>query len=487
MNKLYRITLDATKTLLATEDFVQTFHSVEELTKNITEPVIVVVDGINIADCYEAKILKLVCNFRKSKLLYACPLYFTTSVGELDYCSDGIENSKSEILAQGNVILDRLNLLSIEKNSASSDLRLLTFLFARGEEYLLKPQLLPSSPWLYQYMTAALLGRFCNELHRTLRSNCDENDKSNHKEESSVQWLNYLLNHGLLVEKQLVDRVRYCPYCMTGNLNFIDMCPLCGSINFSKHKMIHCFTCANVAPEEEFQKGYQLVCPRCKSTLRHIGVDYDRPLESYQCNDCHGKFIEPQIKASCLNCQEKSSAEDLIARPIYNYAISAKGMRAAQLGDVNLEIALFDDKRNVLPLYFYQMIDWMLQMKQRYQDAEFTLICIKIISAKDLDEVAYLPKANDVIAELSVRVRELVRNTDITTNTSKNVSWVMLPRTNTEGGEILAARIENLAQMVSTETNSQIRVAVKCFSIPTEQAQQVPIAEKLLTEYEAGF
>ena len=58
MNKLYRITLDATKTLLATEDFVQTFHSVEELTKNITEPVIVVVDGINIADCYEAKILK---------------------------------------------------------------------------------------------------------------------------------------------------------------------------------------------------------------------------------------------------------------------------------------------------------------------------------------------------------------------------------------------------------------------------------------------
>ena len=63
MNKLYRITLDATKTLLATEDFVQTFHSVEELTKNITEPVIVVVDGINIADCYEAKILKLVCNF----------------------------------------------------------------------------------------------------------------------------------------------------------------------------------------------------------------------------------------------------------------------------------------------------------------------------------------------------------------------------------------------------------------------------------------
>ena len=94
MNKLYRITLDATKTLLATEDFVQTFHSVEELTKNITEPVIVVVDGINIADCYEAKILKLVCNFRKSKLLYACPLYFTTSVGELDYCSDGIENSK---------------------------------------------------------------------------------------------------------------------------------------------------------------------------------------------------------------------------------------------------------------------------------------------------------------------------------------------------------------------------------------------------------
>ena len=126
-------------------------------------------------------------------------------------------------------------------------------------------------------------------------------------------------------------------------------------------------------------------------------------------------------------------------------------------------------------------------MKQRYQDAEFTLICIKIISAKDLGEVAYLPKANDVIAELSVRVRELVRNTDITTNTSKNVSWVMLPRTNTEGGEILAARIENLAQMVSTETNSQIRVAVKCFSIPTEQAQQVPIAEKLLTEYEAGF
>ena len=487
MNNLYRITLDSTQTLLATEDFTETFSSVEELAKKITEPAIVVIDGINMSDCYETRVLKIVCDFRKSDMFYACPLYFTKSIGELDYCADGIENSKTEILAAGNIIIDRLNLLSVEKNAASSDLRLLTFLFARGEEYLLKPQLLPSSPWVYRYMTAALLGRFCNEIHATFRSNCFDGDKSIHKDESSVQWLNYLLNHGLLVEKQLVDRVRYCPFCLTGNLNYIDICPLCGSIDFSKQKMIHCFTCANVAAEEEFQRGYQLVCPRCKSTLRHIGVDYDRPLESYQCNDCHGKFIEPEVKASCLNCQAKSSAEDLIARPIYTYAISPKGIRAAQLGDVNLEIALFDDKRNVLPLYFYQMIDWMLQMKQRYQDSDFTLICIKILSAKDLSEVAYLPKTNDVISELSMRVRELVRNTDITTNSSKSVSWVMLPRTNKEGGEILAARIENLAQMVSTETNSQIRIAVKCFSIPTEQAQQVPIAEKLLAEYEAEF
>jgi GGDEF domain-containing protein len=270
-------------------------------------------------------------------------------------------------------------------------------------------------------------------------------------------------------------------------LNYIDSCPLCGSIDFSKRRMIHCFTCSHVAPEENFKSGMRFICPHCNTQLRHIGSDYDRPVEAYSCNYCGERFVEPDVKAACLKCRRKSPADELTVRQLYTYGLAEKGKRAALLGNIDLEFSLFDNHRNVLPQFFYQITDWLVQMKARYSDAEFTLLCIKIIGLEGANSTAGIERFQKLVDELAGRIRELVRLTDITTSTGANTFWVLLPRTNLSGGEILASRIAKLADMVALENSGHIDIRIKCFSIPEEYASRGAVAEMLLRNYEAAL
>lgn len=44
------------------------------------------------------------------------------------------------------------------------------------------------------------------------------------------------------------------------------------------------------------------ICPKCHKTLRHIGIDYDRPASLYHCTDCDQTFLNPDTTALCTYC-----------------------------------------------------------------------------------------------------------------------------------------------------------------------------------------
>lgn len=167
--------------------------------------------------------------------------------------------------------------------------------------------------------------------------------------------------------------------------------------------------------------------------------------------------------------------------------MTAKGKRAVQLGTIEFKYSLFDNNRNVLPIYFYQVTDWLLQMRARYSEEEFSLLCIKIASLESIENTGGITQLENLIDELATRIRELIRVTDIATSTGTNTFWLLVPRTNQKGGEILASKIEKLADMVSLENGTHISIRAKCFSIPAEYANRGPVAEMLLGEYEAAL
>lgn len=486
-NKIYRLELGG-ELLVRADDLDGSYNSANVLFEEIKTPAIVLIDGVNPEDDSIVKAtINTVCQLRRSAIFYAAPIYLAKSMEKLDTFVDGVGIIKEDVLSYASEILSRMGNLSIETNAVNDDLRLLTFLYCRGEGYTLSPLALLASPWIYEYPAAFIIGDFAGTAIQAAYRFGPVADKYFFKAamRSSAEWLVSLSTQGFLAEVGLVDRIRLCPYCHTGSLNFIDSCSACGSIDFSKKKMIHCFTCGHVAPEENFRNGMLLICPRCNVTLRHIGSDYDRPVESYACNSCGERFIEPEVKADCLNCRRKSAAEDLEVRQLYNFGITAKGKRAVQLGVVDFEFSLFDNNRNVLPLYFYQVTDWLLQMKTRYRDEDFSLLCIKVVGIESIESKSGMSQFTKLMDELARRIRELVRVTDITTSTGANTFWVLLPRTNQKGGEILASRVAKLVDMVSLENGAHINMLVKCFSIPTEYARRGHVAEMLLGEYEA--
>ncbi len=133
--------------------------------------------------------------------------------------------------------------------------------------------------------------------------------------------------------EELVCVAHVCPECYEKSLIYHETCPKCSSIDISEHNMIHHFRCANIAPEKEYMKGGQLICPKCARELKHIGVDYDRPTTSYHCNSCSINFSESRVICECENCLKKSPIESLVPIRLYNVVFNRHGIATVPITD----------------------------------------------------------------------------------------------------------------------------------------------------------
>ncbi|EAB9064449.1 GGDEF domain-containing protein, partial [Salmonella enterica subsp. enterica] len=121
-----------------------------------------------------------------------------------------------------------------------------------------------------------------------------------------------------------IDRTRHCRQCSGAHPHYFDVCPHCRSIQIERAMALHCFTCGHVAPQADFQQESALVCPQCHARLRHIGVDYDRPLVQYACADCHHVFIETSVLTRCLDCDAVAAPDALDVRVVAPLRLAAR-------------------------------------------------------------------------------------------------------------------------------------------------------------------
>lgn len=126
---------------------------------------------------------------------------------------------------------------------------------------------------------------------------------------------------------RLVDRVYVCRECGDSHQLFIECCPNCSSSDIRQEAMLHHFRCANISPESSYFKDGNLVCPKCRRTLRHIGVDYDRPATVYTCT-CGNTFMTSAMKVICTHCKNQTTPDELVPIDVYEYKFTPAGIKA---------------------------------------------------------------------------------------------------------------------------------------------------------------
>jgi hypothetical protein len=296
----------------------------------------------------------------------------------------------------------------------------------------------------------------------------------------AFDWIKSLFLKKMLVKQQLVDRQRECSHCHSSHLSFIDVCPNCGSLDVIEQAALHCFICGQVGPQDEFLKSGVLVCPKCVTPLKHIGSDYDRPIENYTCNDCDHFFVEGRILARCSVCNKSSETEELSVHEIYSLQISELGRITSIRGAISDVLAIFSGKNFVANEVFVHDLDWMLLLNDRYKEVEFSVLGLYFSNLAEVISATSQTNVLQKIEGIAERIRELLRDPDLCTRSTEDVLWMLLPQTNEKGLNHLKSRLNAIIEAIQQTDKNQLKLICKYTEYFSSQRIKNELAELLL-------
>lgn len=261
---------------------------------------------------------------------------------------------------------------------------------------------------------------------------------------SGVEVLNLLTSRGALAREELVERLRLCPECAGAHLVYVDTCPACHSLDLERDEAIHCFTCGHVAGQRAFLVAGGLTCPNCRARLRHIGVDYDRPLENHSCRDCGELFAEPEVLARCAICTHTSTPDALVIREIGTYRLTEYGRMMALHGEAGELSEVFDPVQFLRLPVFEHVLTWQLQVVERYEPCHFSVVVLRLSNLESLASQIGPGRLSILLQGFAERLRETIRTSDLCTRTREPDFWVLLPQTDGKGSSLFVERLQEL-------------------------------------------
>lgn len=122
-----------------------------------------------------------------------------------------------------------------------------------------------------------------------------------------------------MLRKVFSERVNVCPKCRSGNVLFREVCPYCQAAGIDQPEVIHHFRCAGVFRRELFGDPENLVCPKCRHQLHHVGVDHEYMQAEFVCASCGRASSVVPTAGRCLECDEHFAAEDSGVDDWYDY------------------------------------------------------------------------------------------------------------------------------------------------------------------------
>lgn len=136
-----------------------------------------------------------------------------------------------------------------------------------------------------------------------------------------------------LFHRRFFDTLITCPRCASGRVSVREHCTSCRSSDLVEESILHHLRCTYQAPEHEFASASGFACPKCRASLVHFGVDYDRPGSVSLCRACGHASGESSVGFLCLDCEGESGADDMATRRIQRYEISDAGRECLRNGN----------------------------------------------------------------------------------------------------------------------------------------------------------
>ncbi len=291
---------------------------------------------------------------------------------------------------------------------------------------------------------------------------------------NAFAWLQLMTQQGWLEEGELVDRVRLCVGCGSGRLNYVDVCPECQTLEIARQPSLHCFTCGHVGAQEHFLKDGLLLCPNCFSRLRHIGSDYDRPLENYRCRSCQAFFVDAEVEARCLDCGQAHAPDKLRVREVRHFRLAEAGRLRCRQG-YSASVAETDQfgALNLLnQKSFHELLNWQLQLVRRYKQPAFSLLGLRFVNlAATISALGEL-RGHALVDSLVERLQEAVRDTDRCSRVSEEILWIMMPHTDAAGLAVVRKRLQEGAERLASEQIGQLQLRQIGFTAPADLLEQ---------------
>jgi GGDEF domain-containing protein len=284
----------------------------------------------------------------------------------------------------------------------------------------------------------------------------------------------------LLSPQHMFDRIRCCPSCNDSHLSYIDQCPTCASIDIVQQPAIHCFNCGHVAAQSYFRHQGVLLCPNCLTRLRHIGSDYDRPLEQFSCLSCHSMFIEADIRANCMSCGSSCQTDELQLSIIYDYVLSDEGKLLCSLGQAITELPSFNSLTLIPSNIFRFCIRWFDDLVSRDQRLKYSVMVIRMANVGEMVNDHGYQKTSMMIQALSERIRTQIRKTDLVTRTSEDLYLLLLLNADVNGTTVIKEKISSTLKNIQVNGKKKFRLIIASRSI--EYSNQRTVDVELLLE-----
>ncbi|MYL26208.1 MULTISPECIES: diguanylate cyclase [Halomonadaceae] len=283
---------------------------------------------------------------------------------------------------------------------------------------------------------------------------------------NEMVWLQLMMEQGWLERGPLTDRIRLCTHCGSARLNYVDVCPDCHALEIAREPSLHCFTCGHVAPQDHFLKQGLMLCPNCLTRLRHIGSDYDRPLENYRCRACQSFFVDAEVEVRCLDCDTHHTPDELRIREVRPYSLSEQGrLRCRQgfSGEAQAE-SHFGRLNLVSANAFTNLLNWQIQQSRRYgETAHGSLVLLRFAN---LGEALSQERGTTLLDSLIDRIRETIRETDRCARTRDELLWLLLPHTDRQGMDRLRERLTELNRLFREQDGIHIDLRTVGITLP---------------------
>jgi hypothetical protein len=437
------------------KETIQAFNSFDEfLLVDANGPVVFVIESGS-----QEYIHEILRRIRTHPKFFYFLCYVNAAINEQDKnLIDGVNLSEDELSGRVLLFEELNNSFKSREEPLFRDDRLLKYLWNRPN-FIIQPHHEWSQRRFYSYPLLDAL--VFNEL-------------------DAFDWIKSLLSNKMLVKQQLVDRQRECPYCHSSHLSFVDICPNCGSLDVIEQVALHCFICGQVGPQDEFLKSGVLVCPKCTTPLKHIGSDYDRPIENYSCKDCDHFFVEGQILVRCSVCNKSSNTEELSIHEIYTLQMSELGRITSIRGAISDVLAIFSGKNFVANEVFVHDLDWMMLLNDRYKEVEFSVLGLYFSNLFEVVNATSQANVLQKIEGIAERIRELLRDPDLCTRSTENVLWMLLPQTNEQGLLCLKSRLNATIETIQQTDKNQLKLICKYTEYLSSQRIKNESAELLL-------